>query len=186
MLLAVLDRHGLMPLRIEGLARRVDDLDPPLVESAVQLPQCGLGSFQQGRTGSRRTGVDPALKGVADGDQFMREALDGELARIFNLALAALAEILQFRHRAQIGVPVLGSPGLGRGQRRRYVRAALRAHICGNRAFGMIGFVHKLDLNKRNGDMNAARSGFVGGYLRAFKAEPSSFAVTSTMGMTLS
>jgi hypothetical protein len=34
--------------------------------------------------------------------------------------------------------------------------------------------------------MNAARSAFVGGYLRAFKAEPSSLAVTSTMGMTLS
>jgi len=47
--------------------------------------------------------------GHRDGDQFLREALDGELARIFNLALAALAEILQFRHRAQIAVPVLGS-----------------------------------------------------------------------------
>src|SRR5258706_16286972 len=111
MLVAALDRNGLMPLRIEGLARRVDDLDPTLVASAVPLPQCGLGSFQQGRTGSRRTGIDPGLQGIADGDQFPREALDGELARIFNLALAALAEILQFRHREQIAVPVLGSPG---------------------------------------------------------------------------
>src|ERR1700730_15516846 len=50
-LLALLDRHGLMPLRMEGLARGVDDLDSTLVESAVQLPQCGLGSFQQRRAG---------------------------------------------------------------------------------------------------------------------------------------
>jgi hypothetical protein len=31
-----------------------------------------------------------------------------------------------------------------------------------------------------------ARRGGIGGYLRAFKAEPSSFAVTSTMGITRS
>jgi hypothetical protein len=50
----------------------------------------------------------------------------------------------------------------------------------------MIGFVHSCKPSKKNGGMNAARSVFGGGYLRAFKAEPSSFAVTSTMGMTLS
>src|SRR3984893_8416313 len=88
-LLALLDRNGLMPLRIEGLARGVDDLDAALLEGAVQLPQCGLSSFQQGGAGIGGAGIDPGLQGIADGDQLLREALDGELARVFNLALAA-------------------------------------------------------------------------------------------------
>ena len=61
MLLTLLNRHGLMPLRIEGLARGVDDFDATLVEGAVQLPQCGLGSFQQGGAGIRRAGAGSVI-----------------------------------------------------------------------------------------------------------------------------
>ncbi len=53
---ALLGHHGLMPLRIERLARRVDDLDAGLIEGAVQFLQGGLRTLQQGRSGVRRAG----------------------------------------------------------------------------------------------------------------------------------
>src|SRR5260370_7152435 len=110
MLLAVLDRYGLMPLRIEGLARRVDDLDPTLVESAVQLPQCGLGSFQQGRTGSRRPGIDPGLQGIAAGTQFLPQASHGDLAPLFNPPTPPPPQLPHPPHPPHLPVPFTPRP----------------------------------------------------------------------------
>ncbi len=44
-------------------------------------------------------GSDAGLQRVADGNQFLGEALDGELARIVDFALGALAVVLQLGDR---------------------------------------------------------------------------------------
>src|SRR6202051_836749 len=139
MIAALLGHPGLMPLRVEGHAQGVYDLDTALVEGAVQLPQRRLCALQEGRPGGCRPRIDSGFQCVTDRDQFLRKAFDGELAGILHLALAELAEILQFRAGAQVAVAVLGGPGFGRGQ---CVQAVRRSGVRWSPALGMIGFVH--------------------------------------------
>lgn len=130
-------------------------LMPPLSKARCGLPQGGLGAFQERRARIGNPGTDPRLQGVAHRHQLLRKSLNGELARIVDLALAALAEIVQFRHGAQIAVAILGGFSLSRSQCRSWVRAARPGGIRGNHPFGTIGFIHSL-IPQKNGSRHAA------------------------------
>src|SRR5271167_2674456 len=103
---AFLDRHGLMPGRVEGLTGRVDDLDARLFEGTVQLLQGRLRALEEGRTWVHRRGIDAGLERIPYADQFLREAFDRKFAGIPQLTLGAPAVIVEIRHGAQIVVPV--------------------------------------------------------------------------------
>ena len=201
---AFLGHHGLVPVRIEGLAGRIDDLDarPSRMPVAAGASVACAPSSRAGPGFARAPcRAMPASKRIADGDQLLGEALDRELARIVDLALGALAVILEFGHRPQVAVPVLLRLGLGSrqasGRSVRGMAARLQAGCAGScaRAAGSscparsaLGWSRSLyNALEDCGGFGAARGAMsTGGYLRAFKAEPSSFAVTSTIGITRS
>src|SRR6202051_3723117 len=176
-----------MPGRIEGLPGRIDDLDAGLFEGTLQLPQGGLRALQQGGTGIGGAGRDAGLQRIADRNQCLGEALDGELARVVDFTLGALAVVLQLGDRPQVAVPVLLCLGLRSGQGRNLRRRPrVRTVVRGDIAQRLVVFAHVAMPSQNWRLKETARSVRLGGYLRAFKAEPSSFAVTSTMGMTRS
>src|SRR6202023_3569182 len=111
---------------------------------------------------------------IADRDQFLGEALDGKLARVVDFALGALAVVLQLGDRPQVAVPVLLCLGLRSGQGRKLRRRPpVRAVVGGDIAERLVVFAHVAMPSQNWRFSESARSVRLGGYLRAFKAEPS-------------
>src|SRR5271163_3448319 len=174
-----------MPSRIEGQTFRVDELDACLVASTVQLLQSGLRALEQCRPRVRRCGINARLQRLPDTHQLLREAFDGKLARIVQFALGAFAEIFEFRHGTQVAVPVFRRLGLRIRLSRGRAVPRSGTQILRGGPLGAHGFIHAYALKEWR-PFRGRSNGIIGAYLRAFKAEPSSFAVTSTIGMTRS
>ena len=135
--------HRLVKGGVELLALRLDRRTPNLVSvcsrprSVTSTPS--IRSQAPGRAGARfrRHRVDGAAEIVGDGEHVAGEGGDRILARIGDLALGALAEVLHLGERAQQLVLEVGDLGLRAPRHARRRAPGRRRRGCAGVRFGL-------------------------------------------------
>ena len=108
--------HRLVLMGIEGLPGRVEFGDADALERLLQEAQRG-GLPLDERRRIRPTCVrDREVEAVLHRQQFLCEPLDAETVGLFDIALGALTDVVEFSDRTQMLIALLLATGLGIGE----------------------------------------------------------------------
>lgn len=108
--------YRLVLMGIEGLPGRVEFGDADALERLLKEAQRGSLPLGERRCIRPTRVLDREVEAVLHWQQFLCEAFDAKPMRLFDIALGALADVVEFSERAQMLVALLLATGLGIGE----------------------------------------------------------------------
>ena len=128
--------HCLVLMGIEGLPGRVEFGDADALERFLQEAQRGRLPLGERRRIRASRVLDRKVEAVLHRQQFLCEPLDAETVRLFDIALGALADVVELGDRTQVLVALLLAARLGIGEQRlEIVQRQTLARLGGGRGF---------------------------------------------------